>query len=745
MRWRYIAATFVTSASCMVAVATAQLAPDAGGGSGDFGPKVRDSRGEAGREPGRASRSDIQGGVVQAEQPGAPVAEPVAPDATIRKNDVAPQAPPRPDLTNPAPTTDVNAPAPPAPDQNTTANTNGVEELTRGPIHESFAEPVPLNVEPSLTVPKQPPALIHEIPPETRPEGNAEWIPGYWGWDNDRNDFIWISGLWRIPPYGHRWVPGHWMQAADGYTWVGGFWNSTANNEVTYLPAPPETLDQGPQTEAPSDDYFWVPGNWVYENSDYAWRPGYWARSYPNWMWVPNHYAWTPEGAIFVNGYWDYPIDRRGMLFAPAYFTSPIYNDPGYWYTPTVAVNVAGLQFYLFSRPRYQHYYFGDYYDASYLGAGFYPWFAYNDWRGYDPFYYYFRSRFGGHDRDWDHRYRDRYQWYRDHKDERPAHTFAEMHRRNHNLDNDRYNEVVTAINLRNAVDNDKLRSHLTARKFTNVAENQRRQIGQQAMDDEKSLRDRRVDIEKQAHAGKGAATRLMLPQTTRTAGREGREGARDGRDATQPTLGNQNPNNAGNQNPATPFRRGGQNNNPPPQRRQLPIEQPNPGHSKPDVGKVNPPAVPNAGQQGQPPANPGAKGPQRRALPNNAPGPKPAAGKQQGNPHQENPKQSQRPRRERSAQRELNIVPRGAVLDDGAGRSEPTTRPDVQGSRRTVQPEARGLQRREQPGRPGRAESGARNMKKAPESRERPRDRGAKKVESTEPAPKADKDDEKK
>src|SRR6056297_2008139 len=87
------------------------------------------------------------------------------------------------------------------------------EELLRGPVHEAFAEQY--NQEPveGLIVNREPPPDVPEIPPELKPEGdNIEWISGYWFWDDDRDDFIWVSGVWRHIPPGQRWVPGYWAE-----------------------------------------------------------------------------------------------------------------------------------------------------------------------------------------------------------------------------------------------------------------------------------------------------------------------------------------------------------------------------------------------------------------------------------------------------------------------------------------------------------------------------------------------------
>ena len=47
----------------------------------------------------------------------------------------------------------------------------GVEVLTRGPVHEAFAETVTFDPEPGIVTPKAPPAAIEEVPPEQRLEG----------------------------------------------------------------------------------------------------------------------------------------------------------------------------------------------------------------------------------------------------------------------------------------------------------------------------------------------------------------------------------------------------------------------------------------------------------------------------------------------------------------------------------------------------------------------------------------------
>ena len=123
-------------------------------------------------------------------------------------------------------------PAPPSP----ASAEQGVQVLTRGPVHEAFAETVTYDPEPGIVVPKTPPAAIEEVPPDQRPEGaNVAWIPGYWGWDDERNDFLWVSGVWRDLPPGRQWVPGYWGKSAQGSQWTSGYWADAKATEVAIL------------------------------------------------------------------------------------------------------------------------------------------------------------------------------------------------------------------------------------------------------------------------------------------------------------------------------------------------------------------------------------------------------------------------------------------------------------------------------------------------------------------------------
>src|SRR5262245_17336498 len=203
------------------------------------------------------------------------------------------------------------APAPgqaPAPEPEPQVQ-EGVEPLARGPVHEAFAQPASARVEAPEVVSKQPPDPIDEVPPDEKPEGaNVEWIPGYWDWDEDGEEFLWVSGFWRDVPPDRAWVPGHWQQVEGGWQWVRGFWAEAGADELQYVPTPPASIDNGPSTPAPDEDSIYVPGCWLWQGDEFAWRPGYWVPYRSDWVWTPDQYVWTPGGCLFVRGYWDYPL-----------------------------------------------------------------------------------------------------------------------------------------------------------------------------------------------------------------------------------------------------------------------------------------------------------------------------------------------------------------------------------------------------------------------------------------------------
>jgi hypothetical protein len=271
--------------------------------------------------------------------------------------------------------------APPAAQVDEPPPPKGIEVLARGPVHEAFAL---LTAEPAPTkaVPKRPPKPIEELPPAEKPEGNVLWIGGYWGWDEDRKDFLWVSGLWRTPPPGKQWIAGYWREEGEQWQWVGGFWTAVAADrevkEIVYLPKPPEPPAVAPAGQAPIADSFYVPAAWIWraDTGTYAWRAGYWARVQPGYVWVADHFRWTPSGYIHIPGYWDLAVSRRGVLYAPV-FIDPTVVTTSFYYTPSYAISSPVVVDTLFVQPAYGHYYFGDYYGPTYAAMGYQSAFVY--------------------------------------------------------------------------------------------------------------------------------------------------------------------------------------------------------------------------------------------------------------------------------------------------------------------------------------------------------------------------------
>lgn len=335
------------------------------------------------------------------------------------------------------------------------------EVLTRGPIHEAFAKPAVENTAEPPIVPKAPPALIEELPPDERPVGeNVLWIPGYFAWDEDRLDFIWISGVYRDAPPNHTWIAGYWRSAPGGSQWVPGFWTTveqqTANKietEVEFYPEPPVTLEQGPSIPQPSENHFWIPGNWRYANNKYAWQAGYWSAGQAGWIWVPAHYNWTPMGYVYTQGYWDYSLAQRGLVFAPVYFDAAYYANPVV-YRPQVILRSNFLTVHLWSRPRFAHYYFGDYYGNNYATVGYRPWFTplVANRNYYDPLFTYYSWQGRRVDPRWNNHIQQRHEYVMNHADARPPRTYRDQYRMSQQPQFQQYVNNVNIVNTTNTV-----------------------------------------------------------------------------------------------------------------------------------------------------------------------------------------------------------------------------------------------------------------------------------------------------
>ncbi len=210
-----------------------------------------------------------------------------------------------------------------------------------GPIHEAFAAPSPTSLEPPSLVEKAPPKPLKEEIPDEKPEGdNVQWIPGYWDHDSAAGNFVWVSGVWRIPPPGRQWAAGYWVKADGQWRRQPGFWaafNETdKSQEVVYYPKPPEAKGEN-LDNAPANKVF-APGSWTYGASGFSWNPGQYVNAAPGWSWTASSYSWTPAGYTYTRGYWDYSYARRGLAYAPVVFSRPVRNVANYYYRPTQVI-----------------------------------------------------------------------------------------------------------------------------------------------------------------------------------------------------------------------------------------------------------------------------------------------------------------------------------------------------------------------------------------------------------------------
>jgi len=323
----------------------------------------------------------------------------------------------------------------------------GIEVQVRGTVHEAFAQPATLIQTGIKVVAKQPPEPINELPPDQKPEGdNVYWIPGYWFYDEDRQDYLWVSGMWRNFPPDHEWVPGYWTEDTGGWRWISGYWTAHEVRDVDLLPQPPELIEEN-VPPARDENSVWTPGIWVYHEHDYRWRPGYWATYKPGWMWISAKYYWTPSGYIFNDGYWDYDIARRGLVFAPVVIDAAVIRQPNFVYRPSYVIGYDFLRTSLFVNTNYHHYYFGDYYAADYERRGFVPWTSYRV-RGSvaDPLFSYFRWEHRG-DRNVIQNVEQSFTARRSNRDARPVRTLADLQRGN--VDQSFKNAVVAINNVR--------------------------------------------------------------------------------------------------------------------------------------------------------------------------------------------------------------------------------------------------------------------------------------------------------
>lgn len=165
-------------------------------------------------------------------------------------------------------------------------------------------------------VQKAPPAPIVETPP-SKPMNEAIWIPGYWAWIPEKNDYAWICGVWRKPPPNMQWILGSWEKVDGGWVFAKGFWHLKPLSQLSYIQKAPPALIQDNIGDAQEGQSFWVPGYWEYSDAtgSYGWLKGKWEPFNQNYVLSPACYVWRPSGYVFVPLYWDYPLDQRGYAY----------------------------------------------------------------------------------------------------------------------------------------------------------------------------------------------------------------------------------------------------------------------------------------------------------------------------------------------------------------------------------------------------------------------------------------------
>jgi hypothetical protein len=243
--------------------------------------------------------------------------------------------------------------------------------LEKGVIHEGFAEPAAHVRGRGVTAPKAPPAPVGELPPEPKPAGEAvKWLPGYWHWDAERSDFVWVCGCYRNVPPDCAWEPGRWKDARGKWAYFPGYWRpAEAKSLPANLPEPPAPKEEVATAPKGNSNAMWAPGVWEYEGGKFEWQPGYWPPAFERMIWQQGQYVAAEGGYAFVPGHWDYPLEERGVLFSPVFFSQAQRERRGWSYRPQVPISFGSASGWgrggafdsLSIGPNFNNYYFGDY------------------------------------------------------------------------------------------------------------------------------------------------------------------------------------------------------------------------------------------------------------------------------------------------------------------------------------------------------------------------------------------------
>ena len=82
--------------------------------------------------------------------------------------------------------------------------------------HAQVSIGISINIEP-------PPLPVYEQPPIPAP--GYLWVPGYWAWNEEIDDYYWVPGTWILPPEpALLWTPGYWAWNGGAYVFYDGYW-----------------------------------------------------------------------------------------------------------------------------------------------------------------------------------------------------------------------------------------------------------------------------------------------------------------------------------------------------------------------------------------------------------------------------------------------------------------------------------------------------------------------------------------
>ena len=311
---------------------------------------------------------------------------------------------------------------------------SGSEEvLTRGPVHEAFAEVINYNPQPGQVVAKEPPKPIEEVPPAEKPEGDYTWIPGYWAWDHDRGQLY--LGHRRMADSAARHdlgarllEPGH-QRTSMGQRLLGA--GGTRRRPARRRPRPSisprrrKASKRAPAQPPPRPTISGSPAIGIGLTGGTCGGPATGPAASRIGSGSPPGTSGRPAATSSSPGIGISPWQAgRGLL--PGHLRQPLLSWPALLLQPSVCIQTPVLTGYLFCRPAYCHYYFGDYYDPMYVGVGIYPWYMVHERHyGYEPLFVYDRWYYGRNDPGWAMGLHRDYEYRVAHFDARPPHTYA--------------------------------------------------------------------------------------------------------------------------------------------------------------------------------------------------------------------------------------------------------------------------------------------------------------------------------